>query len=127
WTNTDLWHAHVTIGYYLADDYSAWFPVERAAYAAALQSWANVANIDFVPVGSAASADLIGHNVSDSVIPGLYGEQGTPEDAFQSTNQYDGSLLLGGNSYAHGYFSYEGFGWDENDANGGLHVGGNGF
>ena len=33
----------------------------------------------------------------------------------------------GGNTYAHGYFNFECFGWDYNNSNGGLNIGGNGY
>jgi serralysin len=127
WTNSDVFRDPVTIGYFLSNDVSTWTSIEGNAVAVALQSWANVANISFVQVSSAADADLIEHSVPGSVLDGDYGEHGTPEDAFQTTNQYDGSILLGGNTYAHGYFNFEAFGWDYSDPNGGLNVGGEGY
>ncbi len=131
WTNTGNFRDPVHITYFLSSDTAhggtAWTSVESAAYVNALQSWANVANITISAASDAASADLIGHSVPASTLPGLYGEHGTPEDAYQSTDQYDGDLLLGGRSYAHGYFNYEAFGWDYANPNGGLSVGGNGY
>ena len=127
WTNSDVFRDPVTIGYFLSNDVSTWTSIEGNAVAVALQSWANVANISFVQVSSAADADLIEHSVPGSVLDGDYGEHGTPGDAFQTTNQYDGSILLGGNTYAHGYFNFEAFGWDYSDPNGGLNVGGEGY
>ena len=87
WTNSDVFRDPVTIGYFLSNDVSTWTSIEGNAVAVALQSWANVANISFVQVSSAADADLIEHSVPDSVLDGDYGEHGTPEDAFQTTNQ----------------------------------------
>jgi trimeric autotransporter adhesin len=127
WTNNDVFRDPVSIGYFLSNDTSVWTSIEANAVAAALQSWSNVANITFFQASSAETADLIEHSVPGSVLDGDYGEHGTPEDAFQTSNQYDGSILLGGNTYAHGYFNYESFGWDYSDPNGGLNVGGNGY
>src|SRR5262245_32260768 len=114
WTNDDVFRDHVSIGYFLDNDTSDWSQIEANAVAAALQSWANVANITFFQAGSAAAADLIEHSVPTDFFPdsGTYGEHGTPMDAFNSSAQYDGDILVSTHNYAHGYFNYDGFGWD---------------
>src|SRR5262245_43428626 len=90
WTDTDVFRDHVTIGYFLDNDTSDWSQIEANAVAAALQSWANVANISFFQAENAASADLIEHSVPSDFFPDstTYGEHGTPRDAFQTSNQY---------------------------------------
>ena len=130
WTDNDVFHDPVTIGYFLDNDVSTWFPIEANAVAAALQSWANVANIDLLPGGDRRirRPDRAQRPQTPLARHRNLGEHGTPEDAAQPTDQFDeDGILLGGNTYAHGYFNYEGFGWDDSNSNGGLNVGGNGY
>ncbi|MEQ1577134.1 MAG: hypothetical protein ABL894_05730 [Hyphomicrobium sp.] len=99
----------VVISYYL-DTFQgrAWSDVERAAIADAFQTWSDVANITFVEVSSAASAQLIERLVSEAVLPGALGEHGTPDSAANGP-EYDGSLLLGDAGQSYGYFNYDAF------------------
>jgi Ca2+-binding RTX toxin-like protein len=127
WTDTGGARDPVSIGYYLASDHGTWTSNERTAMANAFQAWANVANITFHKATSASAADLIEHNVPSSFLGGDLGLHGTPEDAAQSSNQIEDGILLGGQSHAHGYFNYQGFGWDDTDPNGGLAIGGYGY
>jgi Ca2+-binding RTX toxin-like protein len=127
WTDTGVARDPVAIGYFFDNNGSAWTANERTAMANVFQSWANVANITFHETASAAAADLIEHRVASSVLDGDLGLHGTTEDAAQSSDQIEGGFLLGGRTYAHGYFNYQGFGWDHAFANGGLNIGGYGY
>jgi serralysin len=89
-----------------------WTSTEQNGYRAALQSWGNVANISFTEVSTPGSATFIAHSVSSGFFGGgTLGQHETPD----------------GPAPAHGYFNYEGTGWDEDDPNGGLRVGGYAF
>jgi Ca2+-binding RTX toxin-like protein len=89
-----------------------WTVVEQNGLRAALQSWANVANLNFFEVSS-GTATFLEHSVASSFFDssGTLGRHETP----------------GGSAPANGYFNYQGTGWDESDSNGGLQVGGYGF
>lgn len=66
---------HIT--YYLDDSgYRAWTAAEQAGFAAALQTWANVANITFERVASASAAELTETLASSSDL-WLFGGFGT--------------------------------------------------
>ena len=86
--------APTVINYYL-DTYQgvAWNATQAAAIAHAFQTWSDVANLTFVRVGSAASAQLIERLVPDALLVGALGEHGTPESA--AFGDSDGSLVLG--------------------------------
>jgi serralysin len=84
WTDDPLPGTIIT--YYFRDGYygQVWTDSEKAAYAAALQTWANVANLTFQQVYTYAEADL----VEDLRASASYlGSHETPEDAFV----YDGT------------------------------------
>ena len=85
----------------------------QAAYRAALQSWANVANLTFTEVSSPGSARFIEHSVSGDFFSndGTLGQHDVPDNP----------------APADGYYNYNGRGWDYNDPNGGLRVGGYAF
>ena len=89
-----------------------WTSTEQNGYRAALQSWANVANIMFTEVSTPGSATFIAHSVANGFVGGgTLGQHETPD----------------GPPPADGYFNYQGTGWDEDDPNGGLRVGGYAF
>ncbi len=91
---------------------SNWSSVGQNAYRAALQSWANVANITFTEVSSPGSATFIEHSVSGAYFGyTFFGSHYTP----------------GTPAPAHGHYAYDAPGWDYNDPNGGLRVGGLAF
>ena len=99
-----------TITYFLRDGTygQVWLSFEEAAYRAALQSWANVANLIFVEVFNYNSADLI-EDLRGSA--SYLGWHETPEDAFL----FDGT--------AWGEYVRSGEGWTTS----GFLVGGLGF
>lgn len=101
--------APTQINYFL-DTYGtrSWSAAEANAFDRALETWSSVANITFVQVGSAASAQLIERLTSNARLPGALGEHGTPESAALGP-EYDGSLLLGDSGQAYGYFNYQAF------------------
>ena len=125
--NGILWGGHqwlpvggpTTVNYYFAhaDEFIPgerdWGSIEQAAYKAALQSWANVANLHFTEVFDSASAGLIEHVVPHTFWDqnGVLGEHQTPNLA----------------PPLNGYYNFEGVGWDETDPNGGLQIGGFGY
>jgi serralysin len=92
---------------------SDWTTIEQDAYRAALQSWANVANIQFIEVSNPNGATFIEHSVSSGFWgdPSVLGEHDVPDNP----------------APADGYYNYQGFGWDYANPNGGLQVGGYGF
>ena len=107
------------ITYYFAHAYefssfdSNWTSVEQNAYRTALQSWANVANLTFTEVSSAASATFIEHSVARAF--------------FSSGNTLGRHETPDTEAPADGYYNYDGRGWDYNNPNGGLRVGGYSF
>ena len=125
--NGILWGGHqwlpvggpTTVTYYFAhaDEFIPgerdWGSIEQDAYRAALQSWANVANLHFTEVFNSASAGLIEHVVPHTFWSqnGILGEHETPNLA----------------PPLNGYYNFEGVGWDETDPNGGLQIGGFGY
>lgn len=117
WTDSGTYQAPVTIGWHLSNDYETWSAVERVAFQSAFQSFAAVANITFVETSNPDAADLIEYSVAADVIDGNLGEHETPLLA-----DVPGNL-----DYAHGYFNYEGTGWDYGNPTGGLSVGGFGY
>ena len=102
--------APTVINYYL-DAYlgTPWHAAEAAAIERAFQTWSNVANITFVRVYDASSAQLIERLVTETQLPGTLGEHGTPDSAATVGGDYDGALLLGANNQAYGYFNYQAF------------------
>ena len=92
----------VTLNVYFDDDYSTWLPVEKDAYLAAFQAWADVTNITVVEVATEAQATFVAHAVSNDQMTTLtgqsivFGYHETPEQAF-TTGQ------------VHGYFNYESY------------------
>ena len=75
-----------------------WGSIEQAAYRAALQSWANVANLHFTEVFNPAAPVLSSTwcRTPSGVKAGYLGQHETPDGA-----------------PAHGYYNYQGAGWDE--------------
>src|SRR5215813_6905904 len=62
------------ITYYLENSgFHAWTPTESAAFASALQQYANVANITIQQVGSPASADLSESWISNATMLANFG------------------------------------------------------
>lgn len=106
WHDSAVPAGPVTINYYLAGSWSA---AQANGIAAALAAWASVANIDFNRVYSASSAQLIEHLTNSFNLPGVLGEHGTPDSAATPGGDYDGSLLLGMNDQAHGWFNADYF------------------
>lgn len=94
-------------GTYTSD---VWLDFEIDAHKAALQKWANVANITFTEVAGFGDADLLEFNF-DGDGSSILGVHETPQSAFNS----DGT--------AWGGYNWQGAGWDEN----GLKPGGYGF
>ena len=88
----------------------AWLASEQTAYRAALQEWANVANVTFTEVGSYAQADLV-EWLFNKPGSGLLGLHETPEHAAAT----DGT--------AWGGYNVAGAGWTTS----GLAAGGFGF
>jgi hypothetical protein len=89
----------------------AWLASEQTAYRAALQEWANVANVTFTEVGSSAQADLV-EWLFNKPGSGLLGLHETPEHAAAAP---DGT--------AWGAYNIAGVGWSTS----GLAAGGFGF
>lgn len=87
-----------------------WLPYEEAAYEAALQTWANVANITFTQVYSYGEADLV-EFIYDNPGTTILGRHETPDSAYYS----DGT--------AWGAYNQSGAGFDST----GLLAGGYGF
>lgn len=117
------WHwTNPTIGYYFAgnNEFSSaddgWTVVEKAAYRAAINSWAEVARINPVEVSNAANATFIEHTSNDifNGNPGFLGQHEPPDPAFSVPP-------------ADGWYNWQGYGWDHNNWNGGLHKGGLGY
>ena len=108
WTDDPL--LGTTITYYLRDGQygQIWQDFEEAAYRAALQTWANVANLTFQEVDTYAEADLV-EDLRGSA--SYLGSHETPEHA----DLYDGT--------AWGEYVRSGDGWTSS----GLLAGGYGF
>ena len=104
--------------YYLTGGSSTWNAIETAAIEAALQSWADVANVTFTRTFVEASADLVEDQSFGE--PTSLGVHTVHHDYTTATLQTNGAQL-------NGAYNYNGYGWDENDANGGLQVGGLGY
>jgi Ca2+-binding RTX toxin-like protein len=117
-----LWgglHWGPTITYYFAheDEFTGfdtnWSTVEQTAYRAALQAWSNVANIQFVETSDPNAATFIAHSVADAYF--------APDDGVLGEHQVPGGAK------ANGYFNFQGHGWDWDNPNGGLQIGGYGY
>jgi len=86
---------HRNITYYFDNSFGfhSWTSTEMAAYAAALQQYANVANITIQQVGSPASADLseswFSHAQMQSVAPGAAAFQHYPTSGRPAAGAYD--------------------------------------
>ncbi len=100
-----------SVSYHFSDDYFVWNAYEKAQFAVALSQWSNVANLHFVQTGNAAATDFILYNVDSS----------TTGAGILATFEFP----WGGRQ--EGYFNYEGTGWDYQNVNGGLEMGGYGF
>ncbi len=107
----DKWDNSQPIKYFFdnTNSTSAWTVVEMDAYRAALQTWANVANVTFQEVFTAGEANFIEQKYIDDA--GSLGVHEVPN----GTNQ-----AIGG-------FNENGFGWDAIAYPGGLQPGGLGF
>ncbi len=108
----------IDLTYFLKGGSLTWNGVETTAMQAALQSWADVSNITFTQVFIESQADLVEDQGFDQ--PGALGVHTVHNNYASTTIQTDGSQL-------NGVFNYEGYGWDENNINGGLQVGGLGY
>ena len=108
-----------TINYFLSDSGGAWSAQEAASFAAAAQSWMNVANLTFAQVGSAATAHFV-ENLSTTAAlgAGTLADHTVPADAYASTTIVDVDIAT--NDPLVGRFAVDAEGWD----NGGLTVGG---
>lgn len=97
----------VEIRYFINDTAAhRWTNLEAARLGAALQTWADVANITFTRTFDEASAQFIETLAGNNKLGnGTLGEHGTPELAASTTGEYDGSILLGLDDQAYGYFN----------------------
>lgn len=95
---------------------TTWTTIEKNAYRAAIQSWANVANIAVFEISSASSATFIEHTVQGSFF--------NPPPGYIILGQHD---VPDNPAPADGYFNYQGYGWDYANSSGGLNVGGFGY
>ncbi len=102
WHDSMMPAGPVVVSYYLA---GSWSSSEANSFASAIKTWANVANIVFERVDNSASAQLVEHKTTNSVLPGTLGEHGTPDSAASSGGDYDGDVLLGIGGRAHGWFN----------------------
>ena len=127
------WSGGDAITYYFFDslsdrtDVENWTDVEKAAYRAALQSWANVANVTFQEV-STPDANFL--EVLDSAEElDASGRHVTPGPEFLEDPEYLEELTAigAGRNTAVGQYAYNGDGWDKSDPNGGLAIGGVGY
>src|SRR5262245_23699841 len=109
----------VAVNYYLARDNEfgtwddGWSTIEQTAIQNAFASWERVCNIDFVQVFNPGSATLIEHSVPSSFWNNTggfitWGQHETPDNAVP----------------ADGFYNWQAPGWDYNNANGGLQIGG---
>ena len=105
---------------YFATYHAAWTNVEKTAAMNALQSWADVSNLTFSETSNRASADFVENLQNLSATPGALGVHDLVID-------YNTSTITSHNLQLDGYFNYGGYGWDRNDASGGLSIGGNGY
>lgn len=100
-----------TIEYYFYQGLGTltWSSAERAAFTAALRTWSNVADVQFVEVTNIARADLIETIVSPGVFgPGVVGQHGPP--AYYSFGFFardDGDLSPRAGSYVFETFVHE--------------------
>ena len=95
---TDGPSAGTTITYYFRDSQfgQTWQNYEKAAYEAALQTWANVANLTFTQVFSYNGANL----VEDLKAKASYlGSHETPEDAALSDGTAWGEFIRNGDGW----------------------------
>ena len=76
----------------------AWTTVQQDAYKAALQQWANVANISFTQVFAPNQADLIEY-VYSSAGSGLLGIHQTPQDAAEGDGTAAGAYNVSGTGF----------------------------
>jgi hypothetical protein len=117
WTNPNS--PTVAINYYLAGDNEfgnfddGWSTIEHTALRNAFDSWERVCNLDFVQVFDPASATFIEHTVPASFWnnpPGFFtlGQHDVPDNP----------------APAHGFYNWQANGWDWNNPNGGLQIGG---
>lgn len=110
------WDINPTLKYYFGDDYSAWASIEKAAYRAALDAWAGVANITVEEVWVETDANMVEYNLSDAqmrdrhdVDPDytLFGKHETPEKADERGD-------VDGRQYEEGWYNYEQYGYPTN-------------
>lgn len=111
--------APTVISYYLNNDLygpwggamRAWTASETSAFAAALQSWSNVANISFVSAPTRSTAQIIENLADHHLMPdGILGEHGTPQSAHDW--DYDQMRVVGLRDQAYGYFAFEAWSGD---------------
>ena len=111
------------IRYYLDNNISnpnlRWNSIETTSFTNALNSWSNVADINFT-LGTRTNAQLIEELIlGDGFILGEH----------EVYSNYTGSTInnIPANTSLYGSFSTLGNGWDKNDSKGGLSIGGDGF
>lgn len=111
------------INYHLSSSGGSWTAVERVAFTAAVESWEDVANIDFNEVFSNSTAHFVEQKIF-SANPGSLGLHqtfiGSSTSTISQINAFPGFQL-------DGYYNSNGYGWDENISSGGLVKGGLGF
>lgn len=107
-----------SLNYFLDDGTRAWTNIEAASMAAALSSWSDVANVTFTRIYTSAGADLI-----EGLFTGNAGSLGVHDVHID----YSTASVTTSNAQLQGQFNYDGYGWDENLANGGLSIGGLGY
>jgi len=112
-----------TINYFLNNNNGIWTATETAAFAQATNLWSEVANIQFAQIGTAAGAHFVESHYNSPAEPGNLGVHQTFTGNGTSTID---NIAIGANPLT-GSFNLAGFGWDENDPNGGLVRGGTGF
>ena len=113
WTSPGL---TTTINYYLAGDNEfsqfddGWSAIEHTALRNAFNAWERVANLSFEQVFNAANATFIEHTVSSGFFgnPNILGMHDVPDNP----------------APADGWYNWEVNGWDWNNPNGGLQIGG---
>ncbi|SFG49862.1 serralysin [Palleronia marisminoris] len=114
---------NTVIDYYLDTSGGAWTQVEADAFADATALWSDVANIQFRRVHDLAQADFSESLYSDPDTPGQLGSHGI----YLGDGETIFDVEIGEWGPLEGEYNRAGYGWDENDATGGLSRGGLGF
>ncbi|WP_375262710.1 M10 family metallopeptidase C-terminal domain-containing protein [Palleronia sp.] len=115
--------SNTVIDYYLAPSGGAWTQVEADAFARATALWSEVAGIRFRRVYDPADADFSESIYSDAGSPGSLGSH----ELYIGDGKTIMDIEIGRWGTLDGLYNRAGYGWDENDPNGGLVRGGLGF